>query len=128
MKKFLLFDIIVFTFCFNLTAQSRIGYTESQIRSEFSSKTFTSSTVIDHKVINWQDEDMSVDYFFDDSGICKLCFVTPARQSYLNYMVEKFNKNYVIISDKKWKMYNNNGIIDIELCFSDGGGYYFVMK
>lgn len=125
MKKILLFTVIVFIFCIDLTAQARIGRTESQIRSEFYSKTFTLSTTTGGKAISWEDGTRSVDYILNDQGICYMCMVWPANQGILNFMVEDYNKKYVIVSDKDWKMYNENGILNISLVFLDNGKYFF---
>ena len=105
-------------------SQTRIGYTESQIRSEFYEKTFqTLYTQNGNKVIYWRDYDKEVSYGFDNSGLCTVSMIQPFKQGLLNYYVEKFNKDYVIVDETHWKWYNNSSIVYIRL--SQEGSYSF---
>lgn len=115
MKK-ILFIIVFSLFAFLTNAQSRLGYTESQIKSDFSNQTFkTNYTEAGTRYIYFDDGNILAMYFFDENGICNLCSAYPLRTGVLNYMVEKFNKEYVIIDDTKWKYYTGNVIIYIQL-------------
>jgi hypothetical protein len=45
----------------------------------------------------------------------------------LNYFVEEYNKNYVIVDSMNWRMYSNDGTISaISLVTSDSGRAYFL--
>jgi len=107
-------------------SQTRIGSTEYEIRSEFYEKTFqTFYTKSGNKVIYWRDYDKEVSYGFDNSGYCTLSMIQPLKQGLLNYYVEKFNKDYVIVDETHWKWYNNSSIINISL-FQEGSYSYFI--
>ena len=59
---------------------------------------------------------------------CYMTIVIPDNQTALNVLVERYNREYVIISETEWKMYGNNGIMKISLIFAEEGGYYFLMR
>lgn len=111
MKKLLL--IILFSLSvFISSSQSRLGYTESQIRQDFSNKKFqTSYTESGTKYIYFDDGEIVGMYFFDENGYCNLCSAFPLSTGVLNYMVERFNKEYVIVDDTKWKYYTGGNVI-----------------
>ncbi|MBX7242594.1 MAG: hypothetical protein K1X92_12705, partial [Bacteroidia bacterium] len=122
--------ILVLIFCINYTrGQARIGDTEWEIRDEFSEKTFKSGTDSDgDKWISMETSISTVRYYFNalHEWQCYLTMIIPDNQAALNYLVEKYNKEYVIISETSWKMYGNNGIMKINLIFAEEGGYYFL--
>ncbi len=54
----------------------------------------------------------TVSYYFDkETGLSYKCVLFPDNQGILNGLVEDYNKNYVIISETSWKVYQVNGII-----------------
>ncbi len=121
--KILLF-ISWLLFAKNLLAQARIGYTEKQIKSEFSNYNFKTAYTNDNtKYIYWEDADLISAYYLNDKNISYACIIVPKKQGVLNYLIESYNKKYVIISETQWKMYNNNGIVNIELVFKDGSAF-----
>lgn len=115
------FVILLQILCSNAIAQARLGSTESQIRKDFSDRYFERGTANDGtKYIYWSDESMIVAYYLDSKNVCQSCAIFPKKQGTLNYLVEKYNKNYVIVSETQWKMYSDNGIMNIELVFDNG--------
>lgn len=121
MKKILL--IILFIFLnISVFSQSRIGFTEYQIRQDFPEETFyTGYTEEKVKYIYFNDGRILAMYFFDKDGVCAVCSASPINSGTLNYMVELYNKQYVIIDDKNWKYYTKNGgIIYISLVEING--------
>lgn len=111
MKKLLLLLFFTLT-VFISNSQSRLGYTEYQIKQDFSNKTFkTNYTEAGVKYVYFDDGEILAMYFFDEDGICNLCSALPLTSGVLNYMVERFNKEYVIIDDTKWKYYTGSNVI-----------------
>jgi hypothetical protein len=104
------------------SSQSRIGYTEQQIRQDFSKETFKQAYTEERvKYIYFDDGRILSMYFFNEDGICAICSATPLNEGTLNYLVETYNKQYVIIDDKNWKSYTKNGgIIYISLVEING--------
>jgi hypothetical protein len=121
MKHLLLILSLIFA-PFLSSGQSRIGYTEYQIREDFSTETFYYGYTDEKiKYIYFNDERILSMYFFNKDGICVLCSASPLNVGTLNYMVELYNKQYVIIDDKNWKSYTKNGgIIYISLVEVNG--------
>ncbi len=114
---------------FNSFSQARIGFTESQIRSEFYYLSFEEGVTNDgFKYIYTYGDRGAIAYFFDEDGICILTRYMPYTQGDLNYYVEIYNSRYVILSETHWKAYlKNGGIIDIYLITTDDGLTYFEM-
>lgn len=108
-------------------AQSRLGYTEYDIRNvEFPNEKFTTRFTDDKiKYIVWENERVVNYYYFDSKGLCNNCFTMPKSVGVLNYYVEKYNNEYVIVSDKEWKYYTNNGLVlHIKLLYLEGNSYF----
>lgn len=118
--KYILPLILLFTS--SLYSQSRLGSSRSEIYSEFQSLspefgatedgTPTMSVMFGRSYTR---------YFFDDNNICNFVAIVPNRQGDLNYYVELYNKQYVVVSATAWKMYSKDGnIATIELVTQNG--------
>lgn len=112
---------------YGMQAQARIGSTEWQIRSDFSDKTFTSGTTNDGvDWIAWETETVFAIYYFNDAGRCYRTCISPYTEGALHFLIETYNKKYVIVSDTHWKYYSENGIMNIYLIFEDGYRYFMM--
>ncbi len=119
MKIYCLFLFIIFSINF-IFGQARLFSTESQIKSEFSEMNFKSGYLNDGaRYISFSNKDIWVAYSFNKDGLCDFCSVKPKTQGLINATVERFNKQYVIISDREWKFYSDKGIMYINLEFVD---------
>lgn len=120
-KQILIYTLLLFTLLSH--SQTRLGSTEQEIRKEFSEKTFTSgnTTEDNQKYIAYSDERIQCIHYFDIKGICNWAVIEPLNTGTLNFYVETYNKNYVIINDTEWKMYTKNGIAKIVLIYPDNG-------
>lgn len=98
-------------------SQSRIGYSERQIRQEFTNLKFEQGYTEDGiKYISTVGERLMIIHYFDKNGFSVMCSATPIDVGMLNFLAEKYNKNYVIINERKWKYYDQGGqILNIEL-------------
>ena len=79
------------------------------------------------RFIAWQDDDIISYYYFDKDGWCDLCYIQMKNNGSLNNYVEKFNKQYVIVSNTEWKLYSTNGILSCKL-MKIGDSMYFQFK
>lgn len=110
-----------------ISAQTRIGYSYAQIKSEFSM--FPMSSGINESGVFWLQVELSgctSVYGFDDDFICTSCIIVPDDQGVLNTYVQNYNNQYVIISATEWNMYSSGGIMRIQLFYTEDGGYYFL--
>ncbi|MBN2664076.1 MAG: hypothetical protein JXR68_10540 [Bacteroidales bacterium] len=109
-------------------SQSRIGWTELQIKTEFYSWSFDTDYLNDGtKYIVTDDENnATIAYFFNEQGLCYLTMVMPSNQVAVNYYVQTYNNQYVIVSDTEWKAYLANGVLVIKLFFGDDGPYFII--
>ena len=109
--------------------QSRLGSTASEIKSEFWENTYNQKSGYDKDgdyYITITTPKATVTYYFKTDKICYLTAIIPDNQGALNFYVEQYNKQYVIVSSKQWKMYSDGGIANIQLIYPEGGGYYFL--
>jgi len=125
MKKLLLLCVfgLITNFMFS---QARIGYSEKQIKDEFYDCKFEIKySDYGQKYITTNDfYRCFVFYYFDENNICSSCLIVPKTSGDLNFYVEEYNKECVIISNTQWKFYTNSGIIDINLIFGDNFTYF----
>lgn len=122
--------ITLITFLFTLVSfsQVRLGSTSEEIKDEFWQDEYDLNegyTDDDINYISLRVNRASVFYYFNYDKICFLCMVIPDDQGSLNYYVEQYNSQYVIVSSTEWKMYSKNGIAKIKLIYDGEGGYYF---
>lgn len=115
--------------CLSGFSQARIGFTESQIRSDLSYLTFTEGVSNEgYKYIYAYADRGVVAYYFGEDGLCMLTRFLPYTQGDLNFYVESYNSKYVIISETHWKAYlQNGGIVDIYLVTNSDGTTFFDM-
>ena len=109
--------------------QARLGSTASEIRSEFWESSYNLKSGYDDDgdyYITITTERATVAYYFKSDKVCYLTAIIPNNQDALNFYVELYNKQYVVVSATQWKMYSNNGIANINLIYPEGGGYYFL--
>ena len=127
MKKLLLLVTFITVFTIISKAQSRIGYTPSQIKAEFYYYTWSSGYTTDgtYYIYTTYTRGLLIHYF-NSSMICYSTLLKPNTVGDLNYYVELYNKQYVIVSDKSWKAYLDNGsIVNISLKNDAEYGSYF---
>lgn len=109
--------------------QARLGYTFADIKSEFGASKYNLEQGYREEIgyyIGIKMQNVNVLYWFNSQKICTLTLIIPDTQGTLNYLVEQYNSQYVIVSSTKWKQYSKNGIADIELQYFDDGSYYFL--
>lgn len=107
-------------------AQSRIGYSLQEIRKEFSSKPQETGRFDDgspYLVVTM--ERASVMYLLNSKNVCIATAILPNDRGSLNWYVERYNREAVILSDRKWRLYGDGWILDCEL-FDHEGKFYFL--
>jgi hypothetical protein len=115
MKKYLLGLLLVLSSFFGFS-QSRIGFSEREIRNEFSAETFkVNFTDKGIKYIYFTSDYMTAMYFLNSENICTHCIAIPNNVGTLNALVQRYNKEFVIINDVSWKYYTGSNIIYITL-------------
>ena len=67
-------------------------------------------------------------YLFNTDKVCTASIIIPDNDGALNFYVEMYNEQYVIISSKNWNAYTSQGVANIELIYPEEGGTYFIWK
>ena len=127
---------IILTFIFAVTSyivfgQARLGVSEAEIKTEFSNSRYKLTSDYNEDGIYYitiETERAMVSYLFNSDKICKASFILPNNDGALNFYVEMYNKEYVILSPTSWKVYSSQGISDIQLIYPEGGGTFFLWK
>jgi hypothetical protein len=130
MKRLLFIILFVFA-CSMAFTQSRIGYSVSEITREFSESHYNliGRYIKDNTYyMTMSIYNASVGYLFDSNNICNATLIIPNNQGALNYYVESYNKRYVVVGPRQWKMYSTGGISTIDLIYTDEGGYFFLWQ
>lgn len=130
MKKIILTILFAITSCI-VFGQARVGSTATYIKSEFSESIYDLKSGLTKEgdyYILIKTERASVLYNFDSDKVCTSSIIVPDDDGALNFYVEMYNKEYVILSPTSWKMYSSQGISDIELIYPEGGGTFFLWK
>ena len=121
MKK-LIFILLLFVSFQTTKAQSRIGYSEAQIKNDFSTYSFEEGYTDDGtKYIYFKDDRALIVYYFGENGLCTITGIFPLTQGSLNFFVQQYNKQYVIISSTQWQAYLHKGILEINLRYPKTG-------
>ena len=123
MKKLLLILMLVPLFGIS---QARLGSTRNEIYSEFAEliPSFSQNADgVEYLIINIGN--LMVLHYFNDNNICKTSVIYPETQGSLNALVESYNKQYVILGPKTWRMYTNNGeYADVNLVTANGVTFF----
>lgn len=113
MKTFLVLLTLLFTFAVN--AQARLGVTYNDVYEEYRYLTPTVTTEKQGLCLDVTTPTVQLLYYFDEDKNCKTTIIYPKSQGILNGYVERYNNNYVIVSNTEWKMYSQNTISSIKL-------------
>jgi hypothetical protein len=104
--------------------QARVGYTLTEISTEFSddnlfsgfpSNPFISVITISAKTF----------YVFNENNICTDCMVMPLDNIDLQFYINKYNNNYKALSDTSWVQVNDGFNVYIDLLIDEKGNPFF---
>jgi len=126
MKKIVLFSLALIT-CFSVLSQIRLTSTYDIILNDLKEQKKEIIVGVENErlYIYTEQQTSYTLYFFNNNRICNTILVEPKTTEILNKMVEKYNKEYICVSDTKWKVHAPIGTVDIELIFSEDV-YYFM--
>jgi hypothetical protein len=125
-------NIRLFIFCFSLfisnllLSQEAVGMTESAIRAEFPYFNFKVEyqAVEEHKIKSLAYSNpalqCSISHVLNNGDRCLLSIFTTSSEAILKNMIESFNKQYIVISNKQWKKYKGDKVITIDFIVRDG--------
>jgi hypothetical protein len=121
MKKLLLLLLLLPALTFS---QGVVGLTVHELKDAFPENSFTND-YMDEGVLYVTDFNCSKFAYFVRNGTdvveFSICFPTTDRC--VSLFIEKFNREYVIISENKWKAYLDGSVLDITLEYNDKGYY-----
>ncbi|OYT15492.1 MAG: hypothetical protein B7C24_12790 [Bacteroidetes bacterium 4572_77] len=110
-------------------AQVRLNTSSQEILQEFEKEGIIQDTNTSGAVYLMLDADYwTVYYTINEASICTQCFIVPADNEVINYFVEKYNKNYVVIGIKEWRSYYGADVASIVLKETEDGEAFFLWE
>jgi hypothetical protein len=132
MRKLLLILIpILFITISYSNAQSRLGYSFNEIKTEFKNPKYKTEAGLNDDndpVIIIHNDLAVVFYYFNNNYICNLTIILPKNDKALNVYVENYNNKYVVKSSTSWNAYIDDSILNIKLVYPEDGGYFFTWE
>lgn len=125
MKKLILILTILISFMSN--SQSRLGYSYTEVKNEFSDQyTFTTGYRDElGKFLEFEIPGGMVTYYFNDESVCYFVTLVPESKGDLHFFIEEYNKKYVITSRTSWLIYTDGYEVKINLEYLKNGIYVF---
>ena len=126
MKKLILVLALLLTTV--AQSQSRLGYSYSEILTEFKPK-YEFTTGFSEELGKYLQFNMitaSLTYYFNAENLCYTVILLPSSKEDMHAYIEKYNNKFTIISDTEWKMYGDGVTVTIELIYVEEGGYFFL--
>lgn len=101
-KLFILMTLFVITM--SVFAQSRLGYTKNEIRAEYGERVVFDMYMSEYQmhIIKVALTYSEVWYTFDSNGKVNQTLLVPFTQDLLDYLCEKYNKEYLYIGNDVW--------------------------
>jgi hypothetical protein len=109
--------------------QARIGKSKESLTDEFQEYKPKFDISTDGKpYMHFEMKYSIVFHYFNEDEICTMSVILPKEEGMLNYLVELYNKSYVIVDDRNWKMYAENGAIATIQLVSENETSFFVWQ
>jgi hypothetical protein len=107
-------------------SQARLGRSFYEINQEYEENY---SVVIDkfkdNVVLNIDMDRAVIKHLFDSNDICILSMIAPKSNIDVQYYVERYNKELVIMSPTEWRFYVGNSIAKVSLETLDDNSIVF---
>jgi hypothetical protein len=107
-------------------SQARLGRSFYEINQEYEENY---SVVIDkfkdNVVLNIDMDRAVIKHLFDSNDICILSLIAPKNNIDVQYYVERYNKELVIMSPTEWRFYVGNSIAKVSLETLDDNSIVF---
>jgi hypothetical protein len=107
-------------------SQARLGRSFYEINQEYEENY---SVVIDkfkdNIVLNIDMDRAVIKHLFDSNDICILSMIAPKSNIDVQYYVERYNKELVIMSPTEWRFYVGNSIAKVSLKTLDDNSIVF---
>jgi len=125
MKK-LVIMLVLLSIVTPVFSQARLGRSFYEINQEYEENY---SVVIDkfkdNIVLNIDMDRAVIKHLFDSNDICILSLIAPKNNIDVQYYVERYNKELVIMSPTEWRFYVGNSIAKVSLETLDDNSIVF---
>jgi len=125
MKKLVIMLVLLFIVA-PAFSQARLGRSFYEINQEYEENY---SVVIDkfkdNIVLNIDMDRAVIKHLFDSNDICILSLIAPKNNIDVQYYVERYNKELVIMSPTEWRFYVGNSIAKVSLETLDDNSIVF---
>ena len=123
MKSILLFILIPFY----SYSQGVVGLTLSELKQSYPGQVYERTEIETGTVYSTKFPYCVASYFFrTGTDVIEFTMVFPDGTTKLSGMIEKYNREYVIISKTEWRAYINGSTMEIKLEMNENGMYSFI--
>lgn len=122
MKKSLISALLTIGLVSCTFAQARINSTFSELKEEFKYGYEMTIEETDNGTVYLTAvfEDRSVMYMFDEKMYCNISIIVPHSSGLVQAIIERYNKEYTIISPKQWRYYSEGLYSNITYEYREG--------
>lgn len=125
MKRYLIL-LVLLAMATSVFSQARLGRSIFEVKAEYTEYSVTEQKLGDSDMLLIDLPKAYVKHVFDDQGDCILSLIIPKDSPAVQYYVERYNKELVIISPTEWRFYVGDSIAQIKLITTDDRSIMFL--
>lgn len=118
MKRYLIL-LVLLAMATSVFSQARLGRSIFEVKAEYTEYSVTEQKLGDSDMLLIDLPKAYVKHVFDDQGDCILSLIIPKDSPAVQFYVERYNKELVIISPTEWRFYVGDSIAQIKLITTD---------
>jgi hypothetical protein len=125
MKRYLIL-LVLLAMATSVFSQARLGRSIFEIKSEYTEYSVTEQRLENNDMLLIDLSRAYVKHVFDDQGDCILSMIVPKNTIDVQYYVERYNKELVIMSPIEWRFYVGNAIAKVSLETTNDNSIVFI--
>ena len=125
MKRYLIL-LVLLAMATSVFSQARLGRSIFEIKAEYTNNSVTEQRLENNDMLLIDLSRAYVKHVFDDQGDCILSLIIPKDSPAVQFYVEKYNKELVIISPTEWRFYVGGSIAQVKLITTDDRSIMFL--
>jgi len=125
MKRYLIL-LVLLAMATSVFSQARLGRSIFEVKAEYTEYSVTEQKLGDSDMLLIDLSKAYVKHVFNDQNDCILSLIIPKDSPAVQYYVERYNKELVIISPTEWRFYVGGSIAQVKLITTDDKSIMFL--
>jgi len=125
MKRYLIL-LVLLAMATSVFSQARLGRSIFEVKAEYTEYSVTEQKLGDSDMLLIDLPKAYVKHVFNDQNDCILSLIIPKDSPAVQYYVERYNKELVIISPTEWRFYVGGSIAQVKLITTDDKSIMFL--